>query len=94
MKLTKPLILGEETEEGVKNNKGAKLSIDSCILCDKKVWISEFGYTKDNPISDISVTTLGKEVKALHKMCLLELVKLGFNAMKAMEANLKARGKI
>lgn len=92
-RLSKSLILGEDTKENVANNKGAKLSIDGCIWCEKLVWISEFGYTEDNPISDIAVNkALGKDAKALHKLCLAEIVGVGVMTINAVTANLKSRG--
>lgn len=94
-RLSKSLILGEDTREGVARNKGIKISVDSCIWCDKPVWLSQYGYTQDHPTSDISVEkVIEKDSKALHKLCLLEIVELGVRTVNAMGANLKARGKL
>lgn len=94
-KFKKLVILGEESEEGLMDGKGGPREAGPCMYCDRPVWITQLGYTSSNPGKDIELPELPdmKDIKPLHKICMLELMEVGFEVARAIEANLKIRDK-
>lgn len=94
-KFKKFIILGESNKGGLLEGKGGPREIGSCMYCDEVVWVTKLGYTSADPGKDIELPDLpdAKDLKPLHKMCLIELMEVGYEAATAITANLKIRDK-
>lgn len=84
LSLKKPLLLGEPIKENV--SKGEPFIGGDCFWCDEPVWSSSVAYTTADTKTDTDIREI--PVKAVHKLCLVEIVGVGAEVVRALQGKI------